>query len=364
MFARRLGQAALSLCLLAPFASQAGPYSGIYVFGDSLSDGGSVFSLSSAIHAVNPAFPITPGAPADFGGRWSNGPVAVDYLAASLGLTLTAHYLTPPFLGGAVGGNNYAQGGATSGLENASLPSTLPGGLVTGFKGVTGQVNDYRATHASADANAVYVVWGGANDFLTPGATPILPACLGLPATSQPICTAVTNIANAVAALAALGAHHILVPNLSDLGKTASAIAAGPAYQAGATALTIGFNNALGAALAGVSSLFPGSVIPFDTFSLFNQILADPLSYGFFDTTHACLTGSASSATSTFSATCAAIGPDHYIFWDGIHPTTHAQGLLAQTFAHALGIPEPSELALLALGLIALVTAHGRRRVR
>ncbi|MGI9025861.1 MAG: SGNH/GDSL hydrolase family protein [Burkholderiaceae bacterium] len=365
MFARRLGQAALSLCLLAPFASQAGPYSGIYVFGDSLSDGGSDFALSSAIHALNPAFPVTPGAPADFMGRFSNGKVAVDYLATSLGLALTPHYLTPPFLGGAVGGNNYAQGGATSGLENASLPGTLPGGLVTGFKGMTGEVNDYRASHAVADPGAVYVVWAGANDFIHPGATAILPACMGIGSPAgQAICTAATNVANAVAVLAALGAHNILVPNLPDLGKTASAYAQGPAYQAGATALTLGFNNALGAALAGVSGLFPRSVIPFDTFSLFNQILADPLSYGFFDTTHACLTGGSESASSTISAACAAIGQDHYIFWDGIHPTTATQAILGQRFAAALGVPEPSELALLSLGLIALLAARARRRVR
>ncbi len=51
MFASRLAHLTLSLCLLAPFATQAGPYGGIYVFGDSLSDGGSDFALSSFLHA-------------------------------------------------------------------------------------------------------------------------------------------------------------------------------------------------------------------------------------------------------------------------------------------------------------------------
>lgn len=363
MFAKRLGQAALSLCLLAPFASQAGPYSGLYVFGDSLSDGGSDYALSSAIHAFNPSFPVVPGAPADYMGRFSNGKVAVDYLATSLGLPLTPHYLTPPTLGGAVGGNNYAQGGATSGLENASLPATLGGGAFsTGFKGMTAQVNDYLGSHASADPNAVYVVWAGANDFIHPGSTATLSSCT---ASARPdICTAVTNIANAVGALAALGAQYILVPNLPDLGKTASAIAAGPATQAGAHALTVGFNNGLALALAGLSGAFPGAIIPFDTFSLFDQILADASSEGFTDTTHACLTGSSASAASVLSAACAAAGPDKYIFWDDIHPTTHTQALLAQRFAAALGVPEPSELALLGLGLIALFAARGRRRIR
>ena len=61
-------------------------------------------------------------------------------------------------------------------------------------------------------------------------------------------------------------------------------------------------------------------------------------------------------------ALCAAIGPDHCIFWDGIHPTTHTQAILAQQFAAALGVPEPSELSLLALGLIALAVSRGKKR--
>ena len=362
MFSRRFGQAALSLCLLAPLASQAGPYSGLYVFGDSLSDGGSDFALSSAIHAFNPAFPITPGAPADFAGRFSNGRVAVDYLAASLGLPLTPHYLTPPFLGGATGGNNYAQGGATTGLENASLPGSLGPGLTTGFKGMTGQLNDYRATHASADPNAVYVVWAGANDFLTMGSTAILPSCVA--SASPPICTGVTNIANAVAALAALGAQHILVPNLPDLGNTPRSIAAGAATQAGARALSLAFNSALAAALAGVSSLFPGDVIPFDLFAASTQIAASPGAFGFTNITNGCLTGSSADASSVISVACAAAGPFSYEYWDDIHPTTHTHALIGQRLAAALGVPEPSEVALLGLGLIALFATRGRRRMR
>ncbi len=364
MLQNRLRLAALSLCLLAPVAAHATPYTSIYVFGDSLSDGGSVFQLSTAIHGLNPAFPIVPAAPQDFGGRWGNGKVAVDYLADRIGVSLTAHYKTPLFLGGLTGGNNYAQGGATSGAETASLPGTLTIGsstVATGFKGLTGEIADYKATTATADPNAVYVVWAGANDFLSPGATAILPSCIASP--NPAICTGVSNIANSVAVLAAMGAKHILVPNLPDLGKTASAFAAGPAYQAGAHALTVGFNGALAAALGGLSGLYPGFIVPFDTFSYFDSILASASSYGFVDTTHQCLTGSAQSATSVISAACAAAGgPDAYVFWDGIHPTSHAQLLLANAFAVALAAPEPSDFALLGLGLIALVAARRRSR--
>lgn len=367
MFMQHLRTAAVSLCLLAPCASQAGPYSALYVFGDSLSDGGSDFALSSSIRAATGGlFPLVPGAPADYLGRFGNGKVAVDYLATSLGLALTPHYLSAPFLGGAVGGNNYAQGGATSGLENASLPATLTLGpsttVPTGFKGTLGEVNDYRASHAAADPSAIYVVWGGANDFLHPGVTAISATCAAsaLPA----VCQAVTNIAASVSLLAAMGATHILVPNLPDLGKTPSSIGAGPATVAGAHALSIAFNTGLAGALSSLSTLFPRDIVPFDTFALFDQVLADAAHQGFSNTTQACLTGSSADATSTLTAACAAAGPDHYVFWDDIHPTTHTQALLGQAFSAALGVPEPSEFALLGLGVLAFAAARRVKRRR
>jgi phospholipase/lecithinase/hemolysin len=359
MRAMKLGRFAAALCLCVPFVAAAGPYDAIYVFGDSLSDGGSDLALSSFIHSVNPAFPVTPGAPADFAGRFGNGPVAVDYLAADLGLPLTAHYLTPPFAGGATGGTNYAQGGATSGLENASLPGNI-GPLVTGFKGVLAEVNDYHASTPVADPNAVYVVWGAANDFIHPNATAISPACAA--AAIPAVCQAVTNIAASVATLAAMGAHHILVPNLPDLGLTPSAITAGLATVAGAHAVSVAYDAALASALQNLSLSFPGDVIPFDVFSLFNTILANAGAEGFTDTTDMCLTGSSANASSVISAPCLAAGPNSYVFWDDIHPTTHTQALLSQAFAAALGVPEPSTVALLGLGLFAIVAGRRVRR--
>ena len=365
MFARRLRAAALGLCLLAPVAVQANPsYSNLYVFGDSLSDGGSDLALSSAINAATGgAFPRVPAAPANYLGRFSNGRVGVDYLATALGLPLTAHYVTPPFLGGATAGNNYAQGGATSGIANASLPATLtlgPNTLVTGFKGLSAQVADYVSVTPQADPNAVYVVWAGANDFLTFGSAGVAPNCSGSPIAIA-LCTGITNITSAVATLAALGAQHIVVPNLPDLGRTARSIAAGPGAAAQATALSVAFNQGLAGALGNLSTFYPGDVVPFDLFSLFNSVLDDAASYGFSNTTMACLNGSSADATSTVGAACAVAGPNAYVFWDDIHPTTAVHAILGQRFAAALGVPEPSDLALLAVGCIALIGVRGRR---
>lgn len=365
MLVQRLRKTALALCLLAPLASQAGPYSNLYVFGDSLSDGGSDHNLSAAISAITGgAFPTVPAPNVSPLGRFSNGLVAVDYLANTLGLSLTAHYVTPPFLGGATAGNNYAQGGATSGLANASLPGTIalgPNTVSTGFKGMAGEIADYTSTHAAADPNAVYVVWAGANDFIHPGSAGAAAGCANANAIAAAVCTAVSNITAGVAALAALGAQHIVVPNLPDLGATAQSIAGGPVAIAQSHAVTVAFNAALVLSLGGLSSAYPGDIVPFDLYGVFNQILANPAGYGFTNTTLSCLSGSVADATSAVTAACAVAGADHYIFWDPIHPTTAAQAIIGQRLAAALGVPEPSEIALLALGMTGLVVVRRRK---
>jgi phospholipase/lecithinase/hemolysin len=163
-----------------------------------------------------------------------------------------------------------------------------------------------------------------------------------------------------------MGATHLLVPNLPDLGETPASIAAGPTAIALGHAASVAFNAGLASALGNLSLAFPDADITlFDTFGFLNNVLANADAYGFANTTGTCLTGGADSAASTISAACQALGPDSYLFWDGIHPTTHAHELLGVALAAALGIPEPSELALLALGVALLVVSrrvHDRRR--
>ena len=84
--------ATLASLLIAALNVNAQNYSNVYVFGDSLSDNGNLMAL-------DPSVPQ----------RFTNGPVAVEVIAAGLGMSLTPSYhllQTPPF------GNNYAIAGA------------------------------------------------------------------------------------------------------------------------------------------------------------------------------------------------------------------------------------------------------------
>jgi phospholipase/lecithinase/hemolysin len=132
--------------------ANATSFSQVVAFGDSLSDNGNLLGLV--------AVPAPPYA----NGRFSNGIVAVEVLAAGLSTTL----------------DDRAYGGATSGYYHGPsdyVAGVFTGGLVTatGVKtGLLGQVDTYLGlgkNAAGVDSNALYVVWAGANDFEYLGAT-------------------------------------------------------------------------------------------------------------------------------------------------------------------------------------------------
>jgi phospholipase/lecithinase/hemolysin len=280
---RRIVQVTLlvSLTLLSlmfvPGAS-ARPFTQLVVFGDSLSDSGNLFSVTGG--AIPPSPPY-------FDGRFSNGPVWADFLATELRVPV----------------QNYAFGGALTGranhFDNPGIPAKFPGLLdeIDIFLALNGGI---------ADPHALYVVWAGANDFfLDPEAATIAPA--------------VTNLVTAIQTLISLGARHIVVPTMPDLGLTPDGRESG--FSSQLTALSVAFNRAL---KAGVSGL---GVTTFDTFALFREIVADPADFGFGDVTTACL---------HFDPLSLCADPDTHLFWDGVHPTTRGHEILADELHEAV----------------------------
>ena len=89
------------LVVLATGATLAHADPGVVVFGDSLSDTGNLFAATGGTNPIPPYF----------NGRFSNGPVWVETLAASLGLPVNPSLL---------GGTNYAFAGAVTGLTSCA----------------------------------------------------------------------------------------------------------------------------------------------------------------------------------------------------------------------------------------------------
>ena len=263
--------------LLALPAANAQKIHRLVVFGDSLSDNGNLFALTGF-----------PPAPFYYLGRFSNGPVWVEDLAQSLGVPL----------------EDYAFAGANTDATDIDGP----------FPGINAQIGDattgYIKTHPVADPRALYVIWGGANDYLFGGqVNPSVP---------------VANLIDEIRRLADTGARHFLIPNLPDLGSLPAT--AGTVNSVPLNLLTAGHNSLLARSLDHLEDEFCDDDIDitlFDVHLLVKHVQSNPSDYGLTNVTQGYLF-----APNGF--------PDQYLFWDMIHPSETGHQILARAAASAI----------------------------
>ena len=239
-------------------------FSALVVFGDSLSDSGNA-------------------------GRYSNGPVWVERIAAQIGTELRPS---------SAGGTNFAVGGArTHGGPSAlraqadAFLQALPGGHF--------------------DPDALYVVYGGGNDLL---------AAEHAPDRGLLVEHAVGAIGSIVEDLAAVGAKNILVPNLPDIGRTPALRQRGPELAAEGRRLSQAFDAALERRLRQIEAERKVRIHRLDVYALLEQVLANPAAAGFHNVTEPCA-----------GAACATA-----LFWDHLHPTAVAHDKLAAAALEAV----------------------------
>jgi outer membrane lipase/esterase len=275
----------VALTLVAAAAS-AHAQSAIYVFGDSYSDVGNDFFVSSL--AGDP----TPPSPPYYMGRFSDGPLWIEHLAAVHGITLTPSE---------EGGTDYAFGGA-----ELLAPASTPLGPIPS---VEQQVAEYlEASGGKADPHALYVLTGGGNDILNAIGTGVSPAKLGA--------TIGATLGALELVLRKAGARHFLLPYLLNVGQLPAA-AADPEFakqaSVAANLVLLGLRwNPLYS--AGVDLAQP------DVYLLFAAIKADPRFFGFKNVTTTCLNLSPLSVCSD---------PAQTLWWDAEHPTEAGQWYLA-----------------------------------
>ncbi len=255
------------------------PITQLYVFGDSLSDTGTIYNATGGAYPPSPPY---------FQGRYSNGPVWVEHLASKLTIALDRTH-------------NVAAGGATSG-ENGSY----------GVPGLLTQVKSFTKTHSQADPQALYVVWAGANDYLQG-------------ATNSTI--VVKNLMQAIESLSKVGAQKILVGNLPDLGQLPST--RNTSNSCSLSAVTQAHNLSLAQSLKGVGANV--HIISLDAEALYREAETHPATFGFTNVTTGCL-----------SAPDLCRQSDTFLFWDGIHPTTAAHQVLSERAFSALQVGQRS----------------------
>jgi outer membrane lipase/esterase len=313
----------IAAAVLGLAAGSAAAYSGLVVFGDSLSDNGNaalaVGPDPGQIIDGNGYVPSRPYA----SGTFSDGLVWADMLATAMGVA------SVPSL---AGGDNFAVGGAQT--RDGDSPS------------LRSQVNSFlNVNEGFADPTALYVVAGGGNNARAAledigfNGAPLLRTVL---ATSLKYAQ---DVGIMVDQLQAAGATDIIVWNTPNLGLAPAVIELGPDASFLGQVVSSAMNRALANRL---SEEGPGVQI-FDLYGLLGRVVADPAAYGLVNAADAC-------------GAVAGCDPATYLFWDGIHPTSGGgHAIIAQEMMALAAVPEPGAWALFAAGGL-LIAARLRHR--
>lgn len=341
------GMLALSISAI----SNAHAYNNLYIFGDSLSDGG-----NNGRYTVD-------------GINGTESKLYNDFIAQQLGIEL---------VNSKKGGTNYAAGGATAVADLNNKHNTQD------------QVMGYLASHGNrADHNGMYVHWIGGND---------VDAALRNPANAQKIITESAMAASSqVHALLNAGAGLVIVPTVPDVGMTpkimefvlskggatskdlakihavvngyptidkdtrlqvihgvfkqiGSDVSGGDAKKAEETTkqLIDGYNELSSNASKLVDnynqledmalSQENGNIVRVDVNALLHEVIANPLRYGFLNTIgYACAqgvnAGSCRSKDTGFDAS------KPFLFADDFHPTPEAHHIVSQYTVSVLNAP-------------------------
>lgn len=311
-----------------PLAAQRpGPYSGLVVFGTSLSDPGNAFALQGGTNTptdYDVSSLLVPNVPYGRGGHhFSNGPTWIEQVAQSLGLAGT---VAPAYGSKNSIATNYAVGAARAcdvpGEVNRDLPQQ-----VASFLADTGGV---------ARSDALYVIEIGGNDVRD-----AIVAALGvlqtggtfqqaLAAAGPILLCAQQAIQAAIVTLHQAGATQFLVWTVPDPGLTPALRSLGTGAMQVASLITTAFNTqALLPTLQGVDQVFNIEIDVLDAFALLQNLSANGANFGLTNTTSACVTPNV--------APYFCQSPDEYLFWDGIHPTRATHTLVALEAARVLG---------------------------
>jgi len=264
------------------FTSSAWAFNAVVAFGDSLTDTGN-----------EPAEPYL-----HYQGRWSNGPLWVEYLSQTLGFPYNAS-------------NNLAHSGAQTDDTLTQVVNYTPDGDVS---------------------DTLFVVWAGGNDFLQEYKTYWFDDAGWAQFTTR----SANNLSNAVVNLRSKGAKFILVPNTVDvttiplLNKLPGFLRS---YFQGKVKM---FNNKLSKALTALQATYPDITIYKSDIYIGEKTLLKTFRANGFKKKNIDALSDPTLLDKSFN------GPGaKYVFWDPIHPTSKAHAYIANLFYAAIGKPQP-----------------------
>ena len=281
------------------------PFNSLVAYGDELSDNGN----GSYAHGIT-------GDPATvYGfGTWTNGPVAVSYLADLLGVPLTDYAF-----GGCCGGESF---GAT--FDNTYTKSPA------GATDMLGQMSNYTDTHgAPGITDSLQFLWFGENDLSEHTDA----FWLGDQKNSQFATDTSTKISAAVQNLLNKGAPYVVVANIYP--KHLAPVT--PKYLCGSNADCVNtwgqvIQQANSAIQSGLSK-FGDKVIYYDVFTFLTKLLSNPTAHGFTKPLTSFCDGDGDASWKD----CMDDGNAGEYFWmNFIQPTTAVHELIAKDMKSAI----------------------------
>ncbi len=343
-------------------------YSAIYSFGDSLSDAGDAYLLTSSSYGAalgQQPEPVSPPYGQETYGStkadvFSNGPVWVQDLAARLGLPTLApgqvgatgaqliaagapafvvngldggnanNYVT--LVPGATGGTDFAIGGSVTGPTSFN---TGGGPVLTDLQS---QIANFQHEIAAPTAGALYTVWSGSNDVLNLLGSSAFASQSA--ATSQgEVAQSAQNEVNAVISLVGLGARAIVLADVPNLGLIPEITAKGNVVSQTASAYAQYFNLVLQQDVQNASSQLAGTTVTMlDVYGLLSgttagTVVPGPNGNTITDITDPAYTGSFTANNGTLVA-----NPNNYLYFDQLHPTQTGHQAIANLAAADLGV--------------------------
>lgn len=289
------------------------PFTGLHVFGDSLSDSaGNLYALTNNVEPPSPPY-------AD--GRFSNGPLWDEVLAGMLDLPIGAS-------------NNRAVGGAFTDTRNSNA-FAFPAAADTG---ILSQIAQFQDDGVNIRPNDLVIVWGGGINYIfDPFSDPV---------------TVVRDLKQAVEELANLGGRRFLVPNLPALGNVPLGNPLfgilSPEAKAFLNFQSAQHNAELAAVMTELRQDLRIEIVVVDIHATFAGLLAEPEAFGFVNTDVPCLI-QLGDGTRIVTGACPPDGMGSFdatgtAFWDLIHPTTALHAIVAMVARSALGALEPMSL--------------------
>jgi outer membrane lipase/esterase len=262
------------------------PYSGLYAFGDSLTDNGNAYELS---------FGLAPESPPYFRGRFSNGPIWYDRVARK-------------FRRQDLETRNFAVGGARALMNLDPSP-------------------DLRAQkkifldRIDPTSDSLAAIWIGANDLLPQ---------VGRRGIGGVARAAADEVVDTAASLHRNGVGSALVFNLPNLADIPRYAGANKEKRRSATRGSVRFNDRLADGLADLRD--DGmNVIEVDVFGIFSDVVANPGDYGVTNLTEPCLDDGRNR--------CSRAEARESAFFDNIHPSATLHKILAREVFDLLDPP-------------------------